>query len=146
MIRAYKEDDKEILVEIWRAATEIATPFLPADFIAGEPDNIRNLYLPNAETWVYETAESVVGFIALIGNEVGAIFVHPIVQGQGVGRALMDHAASLRDSLCLDVFKENAIGRRFYDRYGFQLENEHVHEPTGHLLVHLVLLTDQMTT
>ena len=78
------------------------------------------------------------GFIALIGNEVGAIFVHPKLQGRGIGRALMDHAAGLRDSLYLDVFKENAVGCRFYDRYGFRFEREHVHEQSGHSQIRLV--------
>lgn len=139
MIRRFRENDVETLIEIWRTASEVATPFLSAKFMAAEPDNIRNVYMPNAETWVYETDDTVVGFIALIGDEVGAIFVHPDTQGHGIGRALMDHAANLRDSLFLDVFKENAIGRHFYDRYGFHYEHEYVHEQTGHVLVRLKL-------
>ena len=139
MIRPYEENDLETLIEIWSAASEVATPFLPADFLAGEPDNIRNIYIPNAETWVFEVDNTVIGFIALIGDEVGAIFVHPESQGQGAGRTLMDHAANLRDTIFLDVFKENLIGRHFYDRYGFEFDHEYVHEQTGHVLVRLNL-------
>jgi len=79
----------------------------------------------------------VAGIVSLIGNEVGAIFVHPDYQGRGIGRALMDHVASLRDYLYLDVFEENAVGRRFYDRYGFQFERKHVHEPTGQMQIRM---------
>ncbi len=139
MIRQYETKDLETLIEIWRAASEIATSFLPADFLAGEPDNIRNVYIPNAETWVFEADNTVIGFVALIGDEVGAIFVHPDSQGQGAGRALMDHAATLRETIFLDVFKENVIGRRFYDRYGFVFDHEYVHEQTGHVLIRLNL-------
>ncbi len=142
-IRKYAEEDQDALIDVWHAASQVATPFLPAEFLAGEPDNIRNIYIPNAETWVFEAEDTVAGFIALIGNEVGAIFVHPKLQGRGIGRALMDHAASLRDSLYLDVFKENAVGRRFYDRYGFRFESEHVHEQTGHWQIRLVFTPDQ---
>jgi putative acetyltransferase len=138
MIRPYAERDVEALIEVWRAASQIATPFLSAEFLVQEADNIRNLYLPNAETWVIESGDTVAGFIALIGDEVGAIFVHPDHQGQSLGRALMDYAVSLRNSLFLDVFKENAVGRRFYDRYGFQYENEHTHKETGRQLLRLV--------
>lgn len=138
MIRPYAEQDVDALIEVWRAASQIATPFLSAEFLAQEASNIRNLYLPNAETWVIDSGDVVAGFLALIGDEVGAIFVHPDYQGQSLGRALMDHAVSLRASLFLDVFKENAVGRRFYDRYGFQYESEHTHEETGRQLLRLV--------
>jgi putative acetyltransferase len=146
MIRPYAEQDVDALIEVWRAASQIATPFLSAEFLAQEADNIRNLYLPNAETWVIDSEDTVAGFIALIGDEVGAIFVHPNYQGQSLGRALMDHAVSLRKSLFLDVFKENAVGRRFYDRYGFQYENEHTHEETGQQLLRLVFTPDDIAT
>jgi putative acetyltransferase len=146
MIRPYAEQDVDALIEAWRAASQIATPFLSAEFLAQEADNIRNLYLPNAETWVIDSEDTVAGFIALIGDEVGAIFVHPNYQGQSLGRALMDHAVSLRKSLFLDVFKENAVGRRFYDRYGFQYENEHTHEETGQQLLRLVFTPDDIAT
>jgi len=130
-IRKYNDTDCEAVIEIWHAASKIATPFLSDEFLTWEREQIREVWMPSAETWVFESEGSVVGFIALLDNEVGAIFVHPEAQGRGVGRALMDHAASTRDSLYLDVFKENAIGRRFYDRYGFKYQFEHVQEETG---------------
>ena len=80
-----------------------------------------------------------VGFIALIGNEVGAIFVSPRRQGHGVGRALMDHARASRDHLDVEVFEANEIGRAFYDAYGFEVIGERVHEETGHLVLRLRL-------
>lgn len=143
MIRQYAEKDVDELIEVWRAASQVATPFLSSEFLLQEADNIRNMYLPNAETWVFETEDTVAGFIALIGDEVGAIFVHPKLQGRRIGVALMDHAVSLRGSLFLDVFKENAVGRRFYDRYGFQFENEHTHEETGQQLLRLIFTPEQ---
>jgi putative acetyltransferase len=138
VIRPYAEPDLDALIDVWDAASKVATPFLPAAFMAGEPENIKNIYIPNAETWVIDADDTVAGFLSLIGDEVGAIFVHPRFQGRGYGRALMDHAVSLRDALFLDVFKENALGRRFYDSYGFRFEREYVHEKTGHVLLRLV--------
>ena len=138
MIRIYKPEDCEEVIEVWFAASRVATPFLSEEFLAEERDNIRQVHLKEAETWVFEHEDSVAGFIALIGNEVGGIFVRPEYQGRGIGRALMDHAAGMRNDLFLDVFEENFIGRRFYDRYGFQLQHEHVHDRTGHMQLRLV--------
>ncbi len=137
MIRKFKETDCEAIIEVWFAASQVATPFLSDEFLAEERDNIRKIWLPKAETWVFEAEDFVAGFISLIGNEVGAIFVDPDYQGRGVGRALMDHASSLRDFLYLDVFEENTVGRRFYDRYGFRIERKHVHKQTGQMQIRM---------
>ena len=50
--------------------------------------------------------------------------------------------SGLRDKLELDVFKENAKGRRFYERYGFKFVTEHVHQQTGRVQLRLALTAD----
>ena len=107
-------------------------------FLAQERHNIPNLYLPNAQTWVALDKKRVIGFIALIGNEVGALFVDPEFHGQGFGRALMNKARSIHVTLEVDVFKENNIGRDFYHRYGFNVQAEKVHKETGNKVLRLV--------
>jgi putative acetyltransferase len=119
------------------AASEIAHPFLTKEFLALERENIPSLYLPNAETWVYEHDRRVVGFVALIENEVGANFVHPSQQRWGVGMQLMDKARELRRERVVEVFKANSIGRAFYPNYGFETVAEKVHEQTGFDLLRL---------
>jgi putative acetyltransferase len=96
-----------------------------------ERRNITNVHLPKAETWVWQSGGRVVGFISLLGNEVGAIFVDPKFQRAGIGRALMDHARELRTELELEVFTDNAMGRAFYAKYGFELMQEKVDDQTG---------------
>ncbi len=137
MIRKYRDQDLDDLLAAWASASEIAHPFLTQDFLALERENIPNLYLPNAETWVFEDEGRVVGFVALLGNEVGAIFVHPNQQRRGVGRQLMDKAKELRGELIVEVFKANSIGRAFYAKYGFESVAEKVHEQTGFELLRL---------
>ena len=139
MIRAYQDSDLNALLDAWYSASQVGHPFLDDDFFTRERAAIVELYLPNAETWVYERDGVVVGFISLVGNEVGAIFVDGDYHGQGIGRALMDHARGLRDSLVLDVFMENVVGRRFYERYGFVQMGEHLHEETGFTLLRMEL-------
>ena len=96
------------------------------EFLVNEREHIQNLWLLEAETWVFEQDGNAVGFLSLIGDEVGAIFVYPEMQGSGIGRALMDHAVTLRGGLSLDVFEDNAVGRRFYDKYGFEYEHKQI--------------------
>ena len=143
MIRKYESADLEDLLSVWAAASAVAHPFLSSEFLRQERHNISNVYLPNAETWVWEADGRVVGFIALLGNEVGAIFVDPAYQRKGIGRALMDSARMVRDQLELEVFKENALGRAFYARYGFELVHEKIHEQTGREILRLRLAANQ---
>ncbi len=136
-IRQYKDDDLEDLLIVWEKASRIAHPFMDDAFFYQERHNIPNLYLPNADTWVACSNHKVIGFIALIGSEVGGFFVDPDHHGKGAGKMLMDKAQDLHADLVLDVFKENGVGRRFYDRYGFEFQEEKVWEPTGDLLLRL---------
>ena len=137
MIRKYEEKDLSQLLDAWYSASQVAHPFLDEGFFEQERRNIADLYLPNAETWVFELNGIVVGFIALIGNEVGGIFVDSKFHRKGIGRALMDHAKSIRDVLELDVFKDNRVGRKFYEKYGFSEVNEHLHEESGFMELRL---------
>ncbi len=137
IIREYQPADLDDVLASWESASRLAHPFLQEDFLEQERHNIPNLYLPNAETWVIEHEKQVIGFIALLGNEVGAIFVKPEFHGTGAGKALMDKARELRGNLQVEVFEANSIGRRFYERYGFQALSESTHEPTGNRLLRL---------
>ncbi|PCI79349.1 MAG: GNAT family N-acetyltransferase [SAR86 cluster bacterium] len=131
IIRHYVEGDLEGVLSSWESASKIAHPFLKEEFLETERYNIPNVYMPNADTWVAEVKGNVVGFIALIGNEVGAIFLDPKFQGIGIGKALMDKAQELHGTLEVEVFKANSIGRKFYGRYGFEFLAESTHEPTN---------------
>ena len=138
LIRHYVDSDLEELLSAWESASRLAHPFLTESFMEKVKHDIPNVYIPNADTWVVVENQRVVGFIALIGNEVGAIFVDPIHHGKGYGKALMDKAQSLHDELELDVFKENNIGRQFYDRYGFISQGERLDEDSGQQVLRLL--------
>ena len=140
MIRQFEGKDLSDLLDVWYSASLVAHPFLDEAFFEQERRNISEIYLPNAETWVFEQDRVVVGFISLIGNEVGAIFVDSKNHGKGIGSALMNHAKSIREILELDVFKDNIVGRSFYEKFGFSQVDEHLHEETGFMHVRLKLI------
>jgi putative acetyltransferase len=142
-IRQYKESDLDAVLNSWEAATRLAHEFMTDDFIAQERKNVAEVYLPNTDTWVAEIDGEVKGFIALMGNEVGAIFLQPDCHGKGIGKALMDKARELHGNLEVEVFKRNAIGRNFYSKYGFEHLEEKFHEPTGQQVLRLKFTTNK---
>lgn len=131
MIRKYRPADCEGVLRVWTQASALAHPFLSEEFLERERHNIPNIYLPNAETWVWVADGQVVGFISLLGNEVGAIFVAPPFQRSGIGRALMERAQALRGDLEVEVFTSNLLGRAFYTKLGFELMRQKIHDQTG---------------
>ena len=143
VLRKYRTEDLEDVLTAWETASAVAHPFLSSEFQAKARHEIANVYLPITETWVWETDERVVGFLSLLGNEIGGFFVTPKYHGMGIGRSLMDHARELRAELEVEVFKANAIGRAFYEKYGFELIQERIHDETGLDLLRLRLLTNK---
>ncbi|MFT5485703.1 MAG: putative acetyltransferase [Alphaproteobacteria bacterium] len=137
MIRKFNDEDADAVVSTWRAASELAHPFLTREFLDREADAVRNVYLVYAETWVTEVDGEVVGFIALVDDEIGGLFLHPRLHGQGFGKAMVDEAVAEKGPLRVEVFEKNEIGRRFYDTYGFSRSGEFVHEPTGECVIRM---------
>jgi putative acetyltransferase len=142
MIRKYRPADRDDVLNVWAQASALAHPFLSKAFLAGERQMIPNVYLPNADTWVWEADGRVVGFISLIGNEVGALFVDPQFHRSGIGRALVDQARGLRGALEVEVFERNLAGRAFYLTLGFELIHQKVHDQTGFDIMRLRLAAD----
>ena len=137
VIRKYKDVDLDGVLSSWENTQKMAHSFLKEDFQAQERKNIQELYLPNADTWVVEDDNQVIGFIALIGNEIGGIFLQPDHHGKKVGKLMMDKAQELQGDLKVEVFEKNSIGRNFYAKYGFKLIEEKVHEQTGERVLRL---------
>lgn len=80
---------------------------------------IEAVYLPKAETWVACRAGEPVGFIGLLDDSIGGLFVAPAMHGHGIGRALVEHALALKGALDLEVYADNLDARAFYARLGF---------------------------
>ena len=137
VIRPYKKSDLEAVLSSWERATRLAHSFMTDEFIEQERKNVAEIYMPNTDTWVAVINGEVKGFIALMGNEVGALFLQPEYHGRGIGKALMNKAQELHGDLEVVVAKENAIGRGFYSRYGFAHLEEIFHEPTGQPMLRL---------
>lgn len=137
MIRKYTNTDETAVVNAWYKANRLAHPFLSLDFLEDQRTAMKEMYLPNAETWVIEVDQKVVGFIALIGSEIGGLFVDPEFHGQKLGFALVNKAVAEKGSLTVEVFKQNPIGRKFYNRYGFCDPVESFHEMTGQQILTL---------
>lgn len=137
MIRKHEETDLEAIVDIWYQASILAHPFLDDAFVEKVKKDMRELYIPGSETWLYEENGVVIGFIGMMGNEIGGLFVLPNHQSKGIGTTLVKFICKSFDELEVEVFKENKIGRAFYDKYGFTKMKEFLHDDSGQKVLRL---------
>ena len=139
MIRRYADSDLDAVLDVWYRASLIAHSFLPDEFFDTERRLLADEWLPQSETWVAEVGDTVVGFLSLVGPEVGGLFVDPDLQRQGVGRNLMEHARRLRSGLELGVFEENTQARAFSKKCGFIDVGRVFNADAGHVEIRMRL-------
>lgn len=111
--------DLEPCLALWRRASEAGHPFLDAATLDADGEVVRAHYMPAAEITVAEAAGRPVGFIALLGETVGGLFVDPAHHGRGAGRALVLDAAGRKGALDVEVYEANEGARAFYRALGF---------------------------
>ena len=137
MIRKHKPQDLEQIMDIWHRSSTLAHPFLNSKFVEKVEKDMRHLYIPDSETWVYEKDNSIIGFISMIENEIGGLFVLPENHTKGIGTQLVDFVKKEHKDLEVEVFEKNAIGRAFYDKYGFEIIKKYTHEESGNIVLRL---------
>lgn len=120
MLRAYDAaTDLEKLSAIWFAASLEAHPFIGETRLGEQRVLIETVYLPQAETWVACRDGEPAGFISLLDDFVGGLFIAPGQQGLGIGRRLISHALQNRSELQLEVYTANKQAVAFYQAVGF---------------------------
>jgi 8-oxo-dGTP pyrophosphatase MutT (NUDIX family) len=111
--------DLDRCLTIWRAASEAGHPFLDAATLDADAIVVRDTYMPAAEITVAERDGAVIGFIALLGDVVGGLFVDPTAHRSGAGRALIGDALRRKGRLEVEVYEANPGARTFYAACGF---------------------------
>lgn len=69
--------------------------------------------------------------MSLLGNLIGGLFTHPDHQGEGHGRALIEHARERYAPVFVEVFEANKAAIEFYRGRGFVDNDRRVDEESG---------------
>ncbi|MCK9276416.1 MAG: N-acetyltransferase [Syntrophales bacterium] len=133
MIRNFQQYDIDQVISIWLEASIKAHDFVDSEFWKSKVKDMREIYIPSGETYVYEKEGIIKGFVSLYDDTLAAIFVSLDSQGTGIGMQLMRKAKNVRNTLNLTVYKENTKSIEFYKKCGFKIEQEQIDKHTGHL-------------
>lgn len=132
MIRPATAEEIPGLVDIWLRASIRAHPFIPEAFWSSRAEAMARENLPQAEeVAVLEVEGRVIGFAALNGDHLEALFIDPEVQSYGHGSRLMAHAMAGHERLTLCVYSRNVRAVSFYHRLGFRAVEERVEPLSG---------------
>ena len=132
MIRTLRTEDLDDAVSIWYAASIEAHDFISEDYWSSQKQSMREMYLPNCLSWVYEEDGGILGFISYYEGSIPAIFVSPDAQSRGVGTMLLDYLKNQFSKLTLTVYASNKRTHRFYLHHGFYDVRNCICEHTGH--------------
>lgn len=130
MIRKFKTEELEQVMQLWLSANLQAHDFIAADYWHKNYAAVKEA-LPQAELYVYCENEQVLGFVGLQDNYLAGIFVAPAYQGKGIGKKLLAQAKKVRQTLKLHVYQKNVLARKFYARQGFTEISWQEDESTG---------------
>lgn len=119
MIRAYRDEDQDVVLDIYLEASISGQDFLPPGFWEEDVPEIRDELIPIAETSVLEIDGDVVAFLSMVDDLIGGLFTRPGHQGRGHGTALIEHVRRTQDSLRVEVFVANTAAVAFYRNRGF---------------------------
>lgn len=116
-------------------------------FLAEEDILFFRSSLPSAfeqlNVWVAQDDTRILGFIAVSGKHIEALFIAPDQHRRGIGRHLLDHIVATHPGTYwnVDVNEQNPAATRFYLHYGFIQTGRSELDPSGRPfpLLHLVL-------
>ena len=97
MIREFRENDLDIIMQIWVETNIQAHNFIPKEYWINNYDMVKNM-LPQAEVYVYEDDKTnqIDGFIGLADDYIAGIFVRNGVQSKGIGKQLLDYVKCIK--------------------------------------------------
>ena len=139
MIRKFETADIEQVLDIWLNTSITAHDFVEEEFWESKVADMRDIYLPAGETYVYDENGTVKGFLSLYNDTLAAIFVAQEFQGKGIGRQLIAKAREVRNKLNLTVYKKNKKSIEFYKKCGFKILKEQIDKHTGQAELLMIL-------
>lgn len=129
MIRKFKNNDLEQILKIWLNVNIETHNFISKNYWM-ENFNVVKKILPEAEIYVYEKAEKIIGFIGLNDNYIAGIFVVSDEKSKGIGKKLINYVKSLKKQLLLKVYVKNEKAIKFYQKEDFKIKFKDVDEFT----------------
>lgn len=132
-IRPFEKRDYPAILEIYSMSKldELINETKQFELLPLDKDPKRLSELFESDIYVYEEA-GIMGYGALFGAEIRALFVHPHGRRKGLGRQLLEYLlAKVEGDTTLYVAKTNNNAKNLYEKFGFIVVGEFKTEYNG---------------
>ena len=134
-------EDYARVVDVWEASVRATHHFVAESDIEIFRPMVRG-GLPHLQLACMRDSEgTVAGFVAVGGDMVEMLFIHPDARGQGVGRRLLRHAMEQLHAVKVDCNEQNEQALGFYQHMGFEVVGRDELDGTGkpYPILHMAL-------
>ncbi|MCT4632605.1 MAG: GNAT family N-acetyltransferase [Firmicutes bacterium] len=127
MIRKMNYKDIDRVLEIWHESIIKSHDFIDQIYWDNAKDQIKNKYLIDSDTYVYEKNNTILGFISIWSEDtVGMIFVSIEHQANHIGSEMINYVKKKYHKLAFSVFKKNILGNKFAKKNDFKISYQQV--------------------
>lgn len=134
IVRPMRENESLHVMAIWAAYVQKYHSFLSHKWMAETRLLMSTQYLQASEVYVYQYHDRIVGFVGMVANYVGLLFVESEYEGQGFASELLNQVNTRDGNLVTSAYSKNKDGSSFYERHGFVFDKETLHEESGEQL------------
>ncbi|QQK08778.1 GNAT family N-acetyltransferase [Miniphocaeibacter halophilus] len=125
VIRNFKEEDLNIIMEIWLSSNLEAHSFIDEKYWKENFQYVKKI-LPKANIKVAMLDNKIVGFIGIVNSYIAGIFISKKFRNLGIGKLLLQEAKENYKRLSLDVYRKNERAYKFYLDNGFIVKEEKI--------------------
>jgi ribosomal protein S18 acetylase RimI-like enzyme len=133
LIRDYRPEDFDTVTILWRISREKSLPEFQnakGHFFYEDQGYFRDHILKENTVWVVELDARPAAFMAIRGDFIDQLYVHPDYQNRGIGKALLEYARELSpEHVWLYTLQINTNARIFYEKNGFIAEKFGISPP-----------------
>ena len=144
MIRKFKKEDIDEVIEIWKNENIRTHNFISKEYWKNNYEYVKDI-LPNADIYVYIMNENIVGFIGVDNDHIEGIFVDINNQHNGIGTSLLNKIKEEKEKLNLSVYKKNINAIKFYKKNGFIITGESIDKNTDEIEYTMTWKKDKST-
>ena len=133
VIREYEPQDFDAVTILWRISREKSVPefqMMKGHFFYEDQNYFQDHILKENQLWVVQVNNQPVAFMAMNGDFIDQLYIHPDYWRRGIGQRLIEFARERSpEHLWLYTLQVNVNARAFYEKNGFVAEKFGVSPP-----------------
>lgn len=130
-IEQYQPRHKTEIINVWEKSVIATHHFLSEKDFQEIKHMLQNFDFDQLHTSCLTLNNKVIGFLALKDKKIEMLFLDPEYIGKKLGYRLLHYAVSTFKANAVDVNEQNDHARKFYESFGFQIEERTEQDDLG---------------